>query len=68
MSINDQMIRSKCGTPYIYYYINCIYFKVQMRARREKLLNDVEKSDRLSREAKRRNRHSWGGNINGKII
>ena len=39
-----------------------------MRARREKLLNDVEKSDRLSREAKRRNRHSWGGNINGKII
>ena len=38
-----------------------------MRARREKLLNDVEKSDRLSREAKRRNRHSWGGNINGKI-
>merc|ERR1711990_1434481 len=38
--------------------------EVQMRARREKLLNDVEKSDRLSREAKRRNRHSWGGNIN----
>ena len=39
-----------------------------MRARRDKLLHDVEKSDRLSREAKRRNRHSWGGNINGKIF
>merc|ERR1712106_327471 len=37
--------------------------EVQMRVRREKLLNDVEKTDRLSREAKRRNRHSWGGNI-----
>ena len=37
-----------------------------MRVRREKLLNDVEKTDRLSREAKRRNRHSWGGNIHGK--
>ena len=36
-----------------------------MRVRREKLLNDVEKTDRLSREAKRRNRHSWGGNIHG---
>ena len=45
-----------------------VYNKVQMRARRDKLLHDVEKSDRLSREAKRRNRHSWGGNINGKIF
>ena len=39
-----------------------------MRVRREKLLNDVEKTDRLSREAKRRNRHSWGGNIHGKFL
>ena len=39
-----------------------------MRVRREKLLNDVEKTDRLSREAKRRNRHSWGGNIHGKFF
>ena len=63
--------KHKEGERFVLYnilYYNCIYFKVQMRARREKLLNDVEKSDRLSREAKRRNRHSWGGNINGKII
>ena len=39
-----------------------------MRVRREKLLNDVEKTDRLSREAKRRNRHSWGGNIHGEFF
>lgn len=48
----------------IFWFFNQIK-KVQMRVRREKLLNDVEKTDRLSREAKRRNRHSWGGNIHG---
>lgn len=37
----------------------------QNRVKREKLLQDVEKTDQKSREAKRRNRWSWGGNIHG---
>ena len=40
----------------------------QQRQKREKILNDVEKSDARSREAKRRNRWSWGGNIHGKPL
>jgi hypothetical protein len=39
----------------------------QQRQKREKILNDVEKSDARSREVKRRNRWSWGGNIHGKV-
>jgi len=40
----------------------------QNRSKREKVLQDVEKTDQRAREAKRRNRWSWGGNITGTNI
>ena len=39
--------------------------EASLAKKREKILADVEKTDQKAREARRRNRWSWGGNVTG---
>ena len=39
--------------------------EASLAKKREKILADVERTDQKAREARRRNRWSWGGNVTG---